>query len=94
MTTRPTEQAPVYIATPQGQVGQVNFNFYLPNKILTCPAKGVIEYTFKGLFCMYYILEALNCFPAIAISVLLIKYWISFFYIVSLKLDDEILPAM
>ena len=25
------------------QVGQVNFNFYLPDIILTCPAKGVIE---------------------------------------------------
>ena len=27
------------------QVGQVTFNFYLPNTILTCPAKGVIEWT-------------------------------------------------
>ena len=27
------------------QVGQVNFNFYLPDTILTCPAKSVIEWT-------------------------------------------------
>ena len=25
------------------QVGQVNFHFYMPDIILTCPAKGVIE---------------------------------------------------
>ena len=36
------------------QVGQVNINFYLLTKIFTCPAKGVIECTWKWLFCMYY----------------------------------------
>ena len=27
------------------QVGNVNFNFYLPDTMLTCPAIGVIELT-------------------------------------------------
>ena len=36
------------------QVGQVNLIFYLPDTIVTYPAKSVIEWTGKWLFCVNY----------------------------------------
>ena len=55
---------------------QVNFDFYLPNTISTCPAKGVTELTQKWLFYNnMYLLWPINCFPARSTSVLLKKYW-------------------
>ena len=58
------------------QVGMVNFNFYLPDTILTCPARGVIEYTWKSLFCST-LLVSIRCLLAIALSVLRKNDWIS-----------------
>ena len=79
------------------QEGQVNLYSYLPNTILTSPAKGVIEWTWKWPFCMYYTWLPIKCFPAIALSELLeyIGFPLDFpCVLVSLKLHDEILPAM
>ena len=58
------------------QEGQVNLYSYLPDTILTSPAKGVIEWTWKWPFCMYYTCtnQMFSCYSFIWTVKI---YWIS-----------------
>ena len=75
------------------QLGQVIFNFYLSNKILTCPAKRCDRMNMKVtiLYILYFYLKLFSCYSFICTVELVLDFPC---VIVSLKLHDEILPAI